>query len=238
MRGPPRVVAYCAPPMEDLGKGLGRYAVRVAGPTLALLVVFLVLWERAGVQTYVLTDDALNVLDAPAYVGILSQVGNLLWAATLAVCAFAAVVARSDELGLRRVVAGMAVLTGLLLADDAFSLHEQLGLGGLALWAGIAVFGIWWFVGHRDTIRRHTRLPLLVAAVAFGMASTLIDVGLDLAEDAPRIAGSIRSIADPVPLQATVLRIVGKGEEVAKLLAIEAWAIYAWTISRDVVRAP
>lgn len=98
------------------------------GWTLPLLVLLGVWLLSLGVGAPVedLTRDTNAVLKVPPYVGVLSNVGVLLWAAAAALALFAAALlwlaGRRDRVTAFLTLLGL--LTGLLVIDDLFMVHE------------------------------------------------------------------------------------------------------------------
>ncbi len=80
-----------------------------------------------GVPLAKLTRDPATVTNSAFYVGILSNLGVLLWSACTAICFFGALLLNSDQKFRRSTVflffSGLVCL--LLTLDDAFLLHEE-----------------------------------------------------------------------------------------------------------------
>lgn len=96
----------------------------VAGLSLMLICITSKLF---GVQLHLLTADPAEIAHQPPYVGLLSNIGNLLWCGTLAICLFSAHLIRSDPEVYRKWAAFLffsAFFTGFLMLDDLFQLHE------------------------------------------------------------------------------------------------------------------
>ena len=162
--------------------------------------------------------DTVAVLEAPFYIGAVSNLGVLLWCASVVTCLYTAVVLRHaagkrDE---ARFFACAAALSAWLLADDAALLHEQvlpiyLGLPGSLAYGLAAAGAIALLVGFRATIR-DSDYPLLLGALALFAAS----MALDVADD----SGWLTSLAfDLSRLQLAL-------EDGCKLLGICLWLAY------------
>jgi hypothetical protein len=135
------------------------------------------------------TRDPLSVTDTPFYVGMLSNLGVMMWTAGASVCWFAAWLVWSnpardagvdDGRGRRAAaLAGMAIIVSLLAVDDLFMLHEEavqrhLGISEnfvLAAYAGMA--GVL-AIAFRDVLGR-TPVRLLLPAGCFFAASIAVD---------------------------------------------------------------
>ncbi|MCU0621420.1 MAG: hypothetical protein MUC69_07960 [Gemmatimonadales bacterium] len=169
-------------------------------------VVLLHLWR--DIPYGYLTRDPSATMGAAPYLGVLSQVGLMLWAsaATLALAHRASLPPTPSHLQLRRFLLHSALLTAALAIDDAFLLHEQvlprLGVPEPAVmlaWVGL-VAG--WLAGHARTIRR-TDVALLLLALAAFACSAGLDQVVDLHEDLGQLL-----------------------EEGAKFVGIAAWVGY------------
>ena len=153
-----------------------------------------VLSSRTGRPLADFTRDVASAAGAPAYLGFVSQITILLWAAA-AGAGFAGALGAAEP-HRRRFLAGLGLLTAGLAADDALLLHEAvLPRAGvpekavLLYHAGLAaaVFGF-----GRAAARR-TDLVLLACAAA-GAASSLaadqIPYGGAFREDAAKLFGA------------------------------------------------
>ena len=107
-------------------KGLLPTLLSVYIPLAALVVVLAIISLRTDIPFSRFSRDPLAVARIPSYIGLLSNVGVLLWCASAAVCLFSFVVLRRDEIARDRslffLYAGL--LTLVILADDLFMLHE------------------------------------------------------------------------------------------------------------------
>jgi hypothetical protein len=150
---------------------------------LMFLVLLAQLW--AGLPAEILTRDPLAVYDAPPYVGLISNLGILLWSATAGVCLFcAARVRRTKSNGLYHFFFISGLLSVLLCLDDLFLAHEDLwprllGTGEgpiIAFYGVLAGIYLWSF---RDLILRTEYLLLGLSFAGLGF-SILFDLLPDL----------------------------------------------------------
>ena len=185
---------------------------------LVVLVRFAVF--VADISFWYVASDVAYIFDAPPYVGLFSQVGLLMWSAAAAVSTFAAVAlargaAPDDRVGFFRAT---ALLTAILLVDDAFLLHEIVvpslfGVDELIPQAALGLSVLAWLVYSG----RHLRPPplALLAAIGFGA----ISAGLEVVEHiAPAIDHDFF-------------------EDGAKFLAIGCWLLFVSTEALAAVRA-
>jgi hypothetical protein len=101
-------------------------ALAVSGSVL--LATTLAIHWRKGVALGDLTRDPAAISGGPVDTGLLSNMGMLFWASTVAVCFFTATfVARRAATGpTGRFLYTSGLLTLLLLMDDLVQLHERL----------------------------------------------------------------------------------------------------------------
>jgi len=130
-----------------------------------------------------LTRDPVAVLDGPAYIGVLSNIGAVVWAVGLSACLIAVIVHGFDRWS---PFLWGGLLTGLLLADDLFLLHEayypSVGIPEKGYPILYAAAFVAYLVVFRGFLASNAGWLLLLAAALFA-ASALLDLALD--EDAP-----------------------------------------------------
>ncbi len=123
----------------------------------------------------ILTRDPVDVLGGQPHVGLLSNIGVMLWAAAAAVCLLGASLAGTATRGFLLTFGLLSMLLGL---DDALMLHERvlprsLGIpqnvvmvGWVLLFGGVLV----WF---RRRILSTDWLPLALAYACLGASATM-----------------------------------------------------------------
>ncbi len=140
--------------------------------------------------------DTAAVLDGPAYAGVISTLGFLLWAAAAGICLF---VSASQPNG-RTYWLYAAAITLVLLTDDWLMLHENapvyLGVSEYAVYGIYAIAMAYYVVHFRRILLRAEFLLLLAAFGGFG-GSLVVDrldgvlyfPGFYLAEDGLKMFG-------------------------------------------------
>ena len=74
------------------------------------------------------TRDISAIGGLPFYAGMVSQIGGLFWSATLAICLFTYILLRrQDSKSSRQFLLHAALLTAVLMLDDFFLFHEDIG---------------------------------------------------------------------------------------------------------------
>lgn len=145
-----------------------RMAAVVCVASLVPLIVAVALAAATGTSLSAYTRDPLAVVaaDAPFYMGFVSNLGALIWAAGAVLALFGGYgIHAGSGKGRFLVVAGWFSL--LLAIDDMFMLHdvlhEPLGVDGSYVYGVLGLFGVW---RYRRVLLERTNFPLF--ALAFG----------------------------------------------------------------------
>jgi hypothetical protein len=187
------------PPHQAWRREVRAFGLWVVTPVAVLLALTLALKERLGVPAGHLTRDPLAVLNAPPHVGLLSNVGVLLWAVSATACLFCAAVVGRRAGGTRRFLLASGALTTVLLLDDLFMLHEAVLPGSFGIPEKV-VFGFYAFatLSYLFTFRADLlawRSAPFAAALGLFAVSVASDIVLpnsaraQFAEDAFKLAG-------------------------------------------------
>ncbi len=153
----------------------------VAGVWVLGLGLLAVIRIQSRVPVGYLTRDPSTTVEEAWYLGGLSSLGVVGWAAAATVFGFGAVGARTHA-GHRALAATLAtgsVLTAVLLIDDLFLVHDDILLRAIGseipvLAAYALGFAAWLFVHRRQIMASTARVPLGAAATGF-VASVVID---------------------------------------------------------------
>lgn len=157
--------------------------VFIAG-TLAMTVFGLVVLagQLYDIPIHHFTADPNATLRAPFYIGFISNLGIMLWAAATALCIFSAFLLRNSAKPqpLSGFLFYSGLFTGLLMLDDVFLLHEEvfpkhLGIAEELVYASYGLFTILLLVLFRRTI---LKTEYLLWGLAFGLlgASVVVDL--------------------------------------------------------------
>jgi len=147
----------------------------------------------------------------PFYLGLGSNLGVLLWGATVVVCVFTWIALRGQPAGERfgRPLLAATALTMVLLADDLLILHErvfptELGLSEVEMMAIYGVAGIACLLVAFRLIRESPDKVLLVSTIVLFAVALALDVvdetsvvitGTGTAEDAAEFLGIVGWLA-------------------------------------------
>jgi hypothetical protein len=192
--------------LRDQLRSCWRVLALVAGACAAVLAFVVVLKVVEDVSLGDLTKDPTVVLGGPAYIGVLSQLGVMLWAGVSAVCLFVAWTGRrvGADRELTRFFLASGLLSVLLGLDDGFVLHENLSQP--IVFTVYLVLTAAWLWRYLPVIRTTDYLLLLLALASFA---------LSMASD---VAGSWESV--PHVLRAYFL------EDSLKFVALAFWLAY------------
>ena len=154
-------------------------------PLLGLLFVVGIIALTTPFEISSILRDTTAVAQVPPYVGALSNLGILMWCGAASACllTYATLRKSSRQERVRRFFLWCGILSGVLMIDDAFLLHENIAKNiNLPSVVTFAVYGIsliviiasyWRFFVNSDFI-------VLFLGMGFFAASVLIDVGHDL----------------------------------------------------------
>lgn len=198
-----------------LAAGQWRVLAPIVGVLLAVIATMIMaLWGLSvatGTPMALLTRDPAATMGAKFYLGLLSNVGALLWCATATTCllGWAALRKTAQHREVAGFLRGAGVLVMFLGLDDFFMLHEvvypRIGLeeGVVVVLYGVGLICL--VLRYRLVILASELLLLAIGAALFG-ASVLVD----------------GFIPDSTAF-----------EDVPKASAILFWLCYFWRLSLD-----
>ena len=157
-----------------------RLSVAIYIPTLALLIALVLVSFSYDIPIGAFTRDAAAIKKFHPFVGILSNLGILVWCAAATICFFTATILwQTIQQELARFLFTSGLLTLALLLDDLFMFHELLAEQLFSLSEKIVylVYGLATLT-YLCLFRRlilQTTLPLLCLAFFFFATSIAID---------------------------------------------------------------
>lgn len=169
---------------------------------LSWLVIFsvILIFAASGVKMTKLSQDPLAQIGQPFYLGMISNFGILLWAATASLALFTSFHLKSNVTHSQRAgfLQWAGILSLLLMSDDLLMLHEQvfpdyLHLSENLVYAGYMVYMSIFFIKFWRLIFFQVNYKLLASAFFFFGLSMAIDIdilpgGIDI-EDSFKILG-------------------------------------------------
>lgn len=197
------------------------YQVRALLPTLivtytaavGLLIAILIVRLQTDIHFSYFTRDPSAIAGERAYIGLVSNLGILLWSAAAAMCFFGFTVLRrrnANERELSSYLLLSGLFTSLLLLDDLFLFHESigrsLGVSDSLVLVAYGIVGSLYLIRFAHVVLGTEFLPLLLALGFLGMSA----------------------IVDAIPANYTGQPLL---EEGPKLLGIVSWAVYFMRVS-------
>ena len=190
-------------------------------PILVLVVLVSFIF---GIRPYYLINDPARIQNYPVYIGIISNLGLLLWSATIGICLFTGFtlikLGDTSRISLFLIISG--VLTALLLSDDYLQLHERVIPGLLHIIDEVffekitySLYGITFvlfFLYFRKIIFEKEFLLFITVLGFFGM-STLFDMapfhfeGIQVLEEGCKLIGITTWLAYFIRLSFNVLSL-------------------------------
>ena len=179
-------------------------------PALLVYVASLSLSGLAGINGQLVLRDLAQTCGTPAGVGLLSNLGYLLWLAAAAVALFKAYSGQPDVRGKQyELLACGGWFSFILCIDDMFLLHDRY-IGQTFLYVVYMVFAALIATRYRRQLMA-SRGELFLLAVALLGAS----IGID-------------QFQRDLPFKYETVQLV---EEGAKFLGIATWVLYWWQAS-------
>ena len=179
-------------------------------PALLVYVASLSLSGLAGIKGQLVLRDLAQTCGTPAGVGLLSNLGYLLWLAAGAVALFTAYSGQPGVRGKQReLLACGGWFSFILCIDDMFLLHDRY-IGQTFLYVVYMVFAALIAMRYRRQLMA-SRGELFLLAVALLGAS----IGID-------------QFQRDLPFKYETVQLV---EEGAKFLGIATWVLYWWQAS-------
>ena len=179
-------------------------------PALLVYVASLSLSGLAGIKGQLVLRDLAQTCGTPAGVGLLSNLGYLLWLAAGAVALFTAYSGQPGVRGKQReLLACGGWFSFILCIDDMFLLHDRY-IGQTFLYVVYMVFAALIATRYRRQLMS-SRGELFLLAVALLGASICID-----------------QFQRDLPFKCETVQLV---EEEAKFLGIATWVLYWWQAS-------
>ena len=152
-----------------------RLAAFALIPALVVYVLALALSGAAGIGTVLVIRDLAQTCDTALGIGLISNLGYLLWAAAAAIALFAGFARIHGVRGReRQLLLSGGAFSALLCLDDMFLLHDRY-IGSSFLYALYAVFALSILLRFREDVLRLAGPTFLLAVALLGV-SIVLDV--------------------------------------------------------------
>ena len=179
-------------------------------PSLLVYIASLRLSSMAGIKGQLVLRDLAQTCGTPAGVGLISNIGYLLWLAASAVALFTAYSGQPGVRGKQRELLACGGWFSLILCiDDMFLLHDRY-IGQTFLYAAYMVFAALIVTRYRRQLTDRGGELFFLAVALLGAS-----IGID-------------QFQHNLPFKYENVQLV---EEGAKFLGIATWVLYWWEAS-------
>lgn len=209
-------------PLWQFGQSPKSLVLIILGMGASLLLA--AIWSPVPLEY--LFREPYSIGHIPLYVGLISNIGALLWCCTIGICLFAYLIARKHA---RCAAAGNmllfpAVFSAVLLLDDVLMIHERL-IGPLLPNGQMVTYLVYGFAAGYFMYRYRTAL------LGSNLGVLLLSIGLLGASAGMDVLKEVFSIS-VVPARHHLLV-----EDGLKLIGIATWLYYFSHLSRLVLEA-
>ena len=153
-------------------------------PAIFLIIVLGIIGLLTDTSGTSFMRDPAPTMGVSAYIGLVSNIGVLLWSSTAAICIFSYALLRNslENKDLKLFILFAGLITGYLLLDDFFLFHEQMSdrIPEAVIFAVYIIVVLCYLVRFRTKILRTEFSLLLLAGILFGL-SLAVDVLHDMA---------------------------------------------------------
>lgn len=177
-----------------------------------VIIYFTSQWMDIEIEKF--TADPITTFDSHPFVGVVSNLGALLWCTTAVVCIFSYFILRNKiPKKSASFLLWSGLLTAMLLFDDLFMFHDYLAITHLnieqtTVYIVYLILSITWFIYFFDEVRTNDFMILLLAGLFLGLSV----------------------IGDFVLPQEGIAYMF---EDASKFFGIVTWTIYFIRISRN-----
>ena len=195
-------------------------ALNVAAlPGIVLYVLAISLSAMAGIKGILVIRDLAQTCDSPLGVGLISNLGYLLWIAAAAIALFTAYATPTyNQHKLKDLLLCGGWFSFILCIDDMFLLHDRY-IGQTFLYVVYAIFAFLIVFKFRDQLLKNGGEIFILAATLLAF-SVLTDKFQ-------------RDIADIMPIKYETIQLF---EEGVKFLGITTWLYFWWSASSKFIR--
>ncbi len=176
-------------------------------PSLIVYICILVFTSAAGIETGLVLRDLLQTCDYPIGVGMLSNLGILLWAAASAITLFSSISLLVQNRPYRKLLIIGGLLSLLLCLDDLFLLHDKQQINQDILYTAYIILGLFLLLKFSKLIKE-------IDIIAFFASTSLL--ALSIISDI---------FQDFFPISYQTVQII---EEGFKFVGIACW-LYFWS---------
>ena len=188
-------------------------------PALLVYGLAISLSAMAGIKGILVIRDLAQTCDSPLGVGLISNLGYLLWIATAGIALFTAYATPTyKQHKLKDLLLCGGWFSFILCIDDMFLLHDRY-IGQTFLYVVYAIFAFLIVFKFRDQLLKNGGEIFILAAplLAFSVLTDKFQ----------------RDIADIMPIKYETIQLF---EEGVKFLGITTWLYFWWSASSKFIR--
>jgi hypothetical protein len=171
-------------------KNITPLLIIIFAATLVVLSVVIMVGLQYNIQLNHFTRDPAQIMNAPFYIGLFSNIGILLWCASVVVCFFTRPFIPKNEANrsVRLFLFFSGLVTMMLMSDDLFLIHEEvfpayLGMpekGVFVIYSNILLL---YAILFRDIIFKTDYLILGLAFFLIGGSTFIKRIPMPIPED-------------------------------------------------------
>jgi hypothetical protein len=151
-------------------------------PAILLILVTAITSYYSNIPISRFTRDPLAITGGNPFLGIISNIGVIIWSATIAICLFAytlSITSKKSNDVLRFILFG-GLISLILLLDDLFMLHERIypkyfGIHEISLFLVYGALVLFYLFKFRKIVIKTDLVYLLLTAIFFSM-SIVVDL--------------------------------------------------------------
>ena len=178
-------------------------------PSITLYVLILYFSVKAGIDPILVLRDPIQACDYPTNVGMISNIGVLMWAAASVISLFTATSGLLKKNRRKNMLLSGAILSGILCLDDLFLLHDR-HVGQNFIYVTYTILTIFILI-------RFSKLILMDESLSFFISSSFL--GLSILAD--KFQTSFAISYSTIQLY----------EEGFKFVGIACWLFFWWNTS-------
>ena len=139
-------------------------------PSLILYISILVITSAAGIETGLVLRDLLQTCNYPIGVGMLSNLGIILWAAASAISLFSSNPTLIQNRPYRLLLIIGGILSMLLCLDDLFLLHDMQQINQDILYTTYIILGLFIMLKFRSLIKEVDIISFIIATLLLALS--------------------------------------------------------------------
>lgn len=157
-----------------------KYILKILIPAISMIAMIMITATLTGIPASNFTRDTVAIVKVNPSVGILSNIGILLWSATVGICAFTTYSLRSTENNKSYYFLLFSTFISFyLMVDDFFLVHDYIapkffGIGEKTIFSLLGIILLGYLVSFKEIIYQ-TNFTILFIALSFFSISMVTD---------------------------------------------------------------